>query len=60
MVILSLLKGVMKMNLLWGGKTAQLVKCLPHKHEDLSSIPKIHVKNETVATSIYLFRIRRL
>ena len=28
MVILSLLKGVMKMNLLWGGKTAQLVKCL--------------------------------
>lgn len=26
------------------GKMAQLVKCWPHKHEELSCIPKIHEK----------------
>lgn len=26
------------------GKLAQLVKCLPHKHQDLSSMPKAHAK----------------
>ena len=33
----------------WGieGK-AQLVKCLPSKHEDLSSIPRTHVKNKNL------------
>lgn len=34
-------------NVLWKpqlGKLAQLVKCLPHKHEDLSSTPKAHAK----------------
>ena len=28
----------------WSGEMVQLVKCLPHKSEDLSSIPRCHVK----------------
>lgn len=38
------------------GKTsniAQLVKCLPYNHEDLSSIPRIHITDNGMAACAY-------
>lgn len=32
------------------GKMDELVKCLPEEHEDLSPIPRIHVKNTGAVT----------